>query len=62
MGEVTRIGEVLPARPYSLSFEIDYVCMIGGVTHQGGKPGLSDRVTLSAAVKFCHACKRFRVG
>ena len=36
MGEVTRIGEVLPARPYSLSFEIDYVCMIGGVTHQGG--------------------------
>ena len=28
--------------------------MIGGVTRQGGLPGLPDRVTLSAAVKFCH--------
>ena len=28
--------------------------MIGGVTHQGGLPGLPDRVTLSAGIKFCH--------
>ena len=28
--------------------------MVGGVTHQGGSPGLLDRVTLSAGVKFCH--------
>ena len=28
--------------------------MIGGVTRQGGWPGLLDRVTLSAGVKFCH--------
>ena len=28
--------------------------MIGGVTRQGRYPGLSDRVTLSAGVKFCH--------
>ena len=28
--------------------------MIGGVTRQGGLPGLPDRVTLSAVVKFCH--------
>ena len=28
--------------------------MIGGVTHQGGYPGLPDPVTLSAGVKFCH--------
>ena len=28
--------------------------MIGGVTLQGGYPGLPDRVTLSAGVKFCH--------
>ena len=28
--------------------------MIGGVTRRGGLPGLLDRVTLSAGVKFCH--------
>ena len=28
--------------------------MIGVVTRQGGQPGLQDRVTLSAGVKFCH--------
>ena len=28
--------------------------MIGGVTRQGGYPGLPDPVTLSAGVKFCH--------
>ena len=28
--------------------------MIGGVTRQGGKPGLPNRVTLSTGVKFCH--------
>ena len=28
--------------------------MIGGVTRQGRLPGLPDRVTLSAGVKFCH--------
>ena len=28
--------------------------MIGGVTRKGGYPGLPDRVTLSAGVKFCH--------
>ena len=28
--------------------------MIGGVTRQGGYPGLPDRVTLLAGVKFCH--------
>ena len=28
--------------------------MIGGMTRQGGLPGLPDRVTLSAGVKFCH--------
>ena len=28
--------------------------MIGGVTRQGGYPGLPDRVTLSAGVKSCH--------
>ena len=28
--------------------------MIGGVTRQGGYPGLPDRVTLSAGVKFWH--------
>ena len=28
--------------------------MIGGVTRQGRYPGLPDRVTLSAGVKFCH--------
>ena len=28
--------------------------MIGRVTRQGGWPGLPDRVTLSARVKFCH--------
>ena len=27
--------------------------MRGGVTRQGGLPGLPDRVTLSAGVKFC---------
>ena len=27
--------------------------MIGGVTRQGGLPGLPDRVTLSTGVKFC---------
>ena len=28
--------------------------MIGGVTRQGGKPDLPNRVTLSTGVKFCH--------
>ena len=28
--------------------------MIGGVTRQGGYPGLPDQVTLSDGVKFCH--------
>ena len=28
--------------------------MIGGVTRQGGWPGLPDRVILLAGVKFCH--------
>ena len=28
--------------------------MIGRVTRQGGYPSLSDRVTLSAGVEFCH--------
>ena len=28
--------------------------MIGGVTRQGGKPGLPNRVTLLTGVKFCH--------
>ena len=28
--------------------------MIGGVTRQGGYPGLPDQVTLSVGVKFCH--------
>ena len=28
--------------------------MAGGVNRQGGLPHLSDRVTLSAGVKFCH--------
>ena len=28
--------------------------MIGGVTRHGGLPGLPDRVTLSAGVKFCN--------
>ena len=27
--------------------------MIGGVTHQGGLPGLPDRVTFWAGAKFC---------
>ena len=27
---------------------------MNGVTRQGGLPGLTDRVTLSAEVKFCH--------
>ena len=27
--------------------------MIGGETRQGGLPGLPDRITLSAGVKFC---------
>ena len=27
---------------------------MGGVTRQGGFPGLPDRVTLSAGLKFCH--------
>ena len=28
--------------------------MMGDVTRQGGFPGLPDRVTLSAGLKFCH--------
>ena len=28
--------------------------MMGGVTRQGGFPGLPDRVTFSAGLKFCH--------
>ena len=28
--------------------------MIGGVTRSAGLPGLPNRVTISAGVKFCH--------
>ena len=41
-----------PVHIFSHSF--DHVYMIGGVTRQGGSPGLPDRVTLSAGVKFYH--------
>ena len=54
VGEVTCLGGVKPAFPYNLSFYLDQIYMIGGVTHQGGLPGLPGGVTLSARVTICH--------
>ena len=54
VGEVTHLGGVTCLSMYNLSFYLDYIYMIGGVTCQGRLPGLLGGVTLSARVTVCH--------
>ena len=54
VGEVIHLGGVTCLSMYNLSFHLDYIYMIGGVTCQGRLPGLLGGVTLSARVTVCH--------
>ena len=54
MGEVTHLSGVTCLSMYNLSFYLDQIYMIGGVTCQGRLPGLLGGVTLSARVTVCH--------
>ena len=54
VGEVTHLGGVTCLSMYNLSFYLDYIYMIGGVTCQGRLPGLLGGVTLAARVTVCH--------
>ena len=44
----------LPTCPCNISFYLDDVYMISGITRNGGLPGLLGRVTFPAGVAFYH--------
>ena len=65
VGEVTHLGGVTCLSMYNLSFYLDYIYMIGGVTCQGRLPGLLGGVTLSGnpvSKGDSLSCKRLKGG